>query len=103
MNSLAWGVVGALLAVSLEILYRKGFGWHGWNLLLIVPLALIVSYCISRNIQGGTSFVSALVWFSAMVAVARISAGFLLLGDPLDIKTIIAASALLLAAGVKFL
>ena len=103
MNSLAWGVVGALLAVSLEILYRKGLSWSGWSLLIIVPLALIVSYCISRNIQGGTTYFSALVWFSGMVAVLRISAGLLILNDPLAGKNLVAAGALLLASLVRLL
>ena len=98
-----WGVVGGLLAVSLEILYRKGIGWTGLNLLLVVPLALSISYCISRNIQSGSTFVLALVWFSGMVAVLRITAGFFILNDPIEWKGIMEAAALLLASLVKIL
>lgn len=98
-----WGVVGGLLAVSLEILYRKGIGWQGWNLLIVVPLALVISYCISRNIQSGATFIFALVWFSGIVAVLRITAGFLLLQDPIEWKGVTAGAALLLASLVKFL
>ena len=96
-----WGVVGGFTAVLLEILYRKGLGWSWPGVLVALPLAILVSYCVSRLVQSPGSFITAVVWFGAATALARIGAAFWILGDPLTVKTAVAAVALMVAAAVK--
>ena len=87
----------------LEISYRKGWlTWDAWlPLLLVVPLALLVDISVWKNITSGATFIQSLVWFSAAVNTGRVLASFFVLHDPVTWQTIVAAMALLLAAGVR--
>ena len=96
-----WPVLGGLLAITLEYLYRRGLTWAPPSCFIVVPIALVLSYSISRTLQGSPTMLSGLIYFSVITTVLRIGVAFLLLGDPVRPTTLVAAGALLLATSIN--
>ena len=99
-----WALMGGTTAVGMEMLYRKGLlGWTMPHVLMVIPLALAVNFCVWKMLTSPGPFLGALVWFSMTTAVVRVTAAYTVFHDPVDPKTIAAAVALLFASGLKFL
>ena len=99
-----WGMAAGMLAVGMEVAYRKH--WLAWNndwVVVIIPISLLLNYCIWRLITGQPSYLGALVWFGMVTATMRIAASFLLLQEPIDYRMLVGAGALIVASVVKTL
>ncbi len=98
-----YALVAGLCAVSVEVVFRKT-NFHYWSLLwFIVPLQIILGYCVYQIFNNATSLLSAAIVFSFGTYTMRIIAGYLVLGEQPPINTVLAFSLIVLAQFVRLI
>ena len=93
-----WGLTAAIPAVLAEYLYRRLPGpWH-YYLYLWVPIALTVSYSISRLVRlPQTTLLDAFVVWAFSTTFLRVVVTVLVLHDPVKAGTWFALGLLIMA------
>lgn len=98
MVPLFWSLVAGAIAASLEIVYRQQDHWPLWA---AVP-AVALSYALYRAINGGPTFLLALVAFSAFALAIRTTASVFIFHEPLVRGNLLALGAFIVAMAGKY-
>ena len=97
MGSILWSVLAALLAVGLEVVYRRADVWPLW---CAVP-ALLLTITIYNALHSGPSMLIVLVTFGFLSGVLRMVASHWILGEEVVRGNMVAGVALLVGAVVS--
>lgn len=102
MNTILWAALAAIIAVSVEFLFKRGWSWTD-NWFLFVPLAIAINICIYKMVTGDSktsTWLYAIAAFNLCTAVARIGLSQFVLGEPIVRGNLVAAVALLFAVTI---
>ena len=102
MTAILWAALGGLTAVGLEFAFRSGVSWFV-NWWWIIPLSVLINFCIYQLLQTDGSWVYSIALFGFMTALLRVILSLVVLGEPPTIGTMIAAGALLGGASSRIL
>ena len=88
-----WAVLAAILAVTLEVLYKRDVAWldYWW---FFAPVSVLISYSLFRLVTGGPTLLVSIVAFSLSTLILRSLASQFLLGEPLARGNLVALCAL---------
>ena len=98
MPVLFWAFLAATIAASLEVAYRHLDTWPVWA---IIP-GTVLTYALYRTINGGPTFLLALVAFSAFTLMIRTSASVFIFHEPLVRGNLLALGAFMVAMLGKY-
>lgn len=97
-----WAAGAGILAVLLEFLFKRGWGWLD-NWYLFIPAAIALNYMIYRLVtsgtSGGTTWLITLAAFNLTTVLCRAGLSHFIINEPL-IKGNLAAAALLISAQI---
>lgn len=67
-----WTFIGAMAAITVEFIYRKHEGSFDQIFMIIMPIALIVTYGVYNAMRLGSSLLAGIIIWSGMTATIRI-------------------------------
>ena len=88
-----WGALAAVVAIGLEVTYRRAECFPLW----VIPLSALLSYALYRTVHGGATFMLALILFNVFAIAARTSASILVFHEPLARANLVAFTAMVVA------
>ena len=97
MISILWAFIGAAIAISLEVVYRRSESWPIW---CAIP-ALVLTYAVYKSLNNGPSLLAFAVAFSLFTTVGRIAVSPLLLHEEVSKGNMVAAVALLVGTVIS--
>lgn len=99
LSPLMWPALGGLIAIFLEVTYRRADSFPLWA---IIP-ALMLTYCIYRVVSNtDTSYLLAIAAFNVFALTARVGASLLIFHEPLVRGNLVALSAFVVAMGARY-
>lgn len=82
MGTLPWAMAGGLLAIILETIYRRST--DGWPIIPAILIGTALTYCVYRNVNGGSSLILAAAAFNLSTIIIRGGVSMWVLKEPLS-------------------
>ena len=98
-----WGFIGSLLAIGMELLFRKHHTGYANLLPYVVLPAMLMNYVIYKMVSSIDFYVNAFIIFSFCNLTLRILSSFLFLHEHLRPSIYVAYGFLVIAQVVRIL